>query len=137
MSAARPLPVVNDVSRPFWEACRRGVLVVQACRRCGHRQLYPRSLCHRCHARELEFVEAEGTGAIVSFTVVHRAASPAFADDVPYVLALVELDEGPRMLSTVSGPGTDTIDVGTRVRVWFDDAGGEVSLPRFAPDSDV
>jgi hypothetical protein len=124
------VPVVSDVSRGYWQACKRGVLVVQECGRCGGKQLYPRSICHHCHARELTFVEAAGTGEVVSFTVVHRAASAAFEEEVPYILAMIELDEGPRMLSTVTADGEDVV-IGSRVRAWFDAVDDEIALPKF------
>lgn len=136
-AGARPVPVVSDVSRPYWEGCRRGVLLVQECGRCGHRQLYPRSVCSACHSRDLSFIESAGKGTIVSFTVVHRAASSAFADDVPYVLALVRLDEGPTMMSTVTDTAPEAVTIDMPVRVWFDASNDEIALPRFRPNDMV
>ncbi len=88
----RPLPVVDEESRPYWEAARAHRLALQRCSACGRHVFYARALCPHCHREALEWVPAAGTGVVYSFTVVHRPASEAFADRVPYVVALIDLD---------------------------------------------
>ena len=93
---------------------------------------YARALCPHCHREALEWVPAAGTGVVYSFTVVHRPAGPAFADRVPYVVALIDLDEGVRMLSTLRIADPARARVGQRVSVTFEDL-EEVTLPVFEP----
>ena len=126
----RPLPVIDDESRPYWEAARDHRLVLQRCGACGRHVFYPRALCPHCHSDALEWVPAAGTGVVHSFTVVHRPPSKAFADRVPYVVALSDLDEGPRLLSTLRVADPAQARIGQRVSVAFEDL-GEVTLPVF------
>ena len=96
---SRPLPDPRlPEARPFWDGLRVGKLLLPACRRCGP-FFYPRILCPRCHTDEVAWIEASGRGAIYSFTVAYQAFHPEFKLPPPYALALVELDEGPRVLS--------------------------------------
>jgi uncharacterized protein len=126
----RPLPVIDDDSRPYWDAAREHRLLIQRCDGCGRAVFYPRSVCPYCGSAALTWFAAAGTGTVHSYTVAHRPAGPAFADAVPLVVALIDLDEGARMLSNVrADPGAMT--VGARVRVWYDDVTPEVTLPKF------
>jgi Predicted nucleic-acid-binding protein containing a Zn-ribbon len=129
----RPLPAIDDESRPYWEAAREHRFVLQRCGACGKHVFYARALCPHCHAAELEWVEASGRGTIHSYTVARRPAGPAFADRVPYVCVLVDLEEGPRMLSNLIVDDVDSVRVGQPVRVAFEDV-GEVTLPVFEPE---
>lgn len=134
MSYEKPLPVMNEESRPFWEACREGRLMLQRCGDCGGYVYYPRALCTHCHSGKLTWEEVSGEGVIYSYTVCHRPAGPAFSGDVPYVVALIDLKEGPRMMSNiVSGdPGSpENVKIGQAVRVVFDAVTDEVTLPKF------
>ena len=125
----RPLPGIDDESRPFWDAAREGRLLVQRSEGCGRHVFYPRAICPHCHEARLEWVDASGRGEIHSFTVAHRPAGPWFADKVPYVVALVELDEGVRMLGGLRVEDVSSVRVGQRVRVAFDAATDEVTIP--------
>jgi uncharacterized OB-fold protein len=131
--AERPLPAIDDESRPYWEAAREGRLAIQRCGACGEHVFYARALCPHCHAGELEWVEASGRGTVHSFTVARRPAGPWFADKVPYVVALVDLEEGPRLLGTLR-VAPEEAHVGQRVRVGFEQAGDDVALPVWDPD---
>ena len=128
---ARPAPEPNEDSRAFWEAVGRHQLLIQKCSSCGTLRLYPTHLCADCLAGSSESVVCSGKGTIYSFTVIHRAPLPAFADSVPYTVALIDLDEGPRMLSEVKGPPA-AMRVGARVEAVFEDAGAGVTLPKFS-----
>jgi uncharacterized OB-fold protein len=128
----RPQPVIDDESHPFWDAARERRLAIQRCRACNEYVFPPRALCPTCHDAALEWVDATGTGSVYSYTVARRPAGASFADKVPYVVAIVELDEGVRMLSNVVGVEVDAVRVGQRVQVTFEES-GEVTLPMFEP----
>jgi uncharacterized OB-fold protein len=128
----RPLPAIDDETRPYWDAAREGRLVLQRCTACGRHVFYARALCPHCHRGPLEWVDASGGGEVYSFTVARRSASPAFAHLVPYVVALIDLDEGVRMLATLRVDDPEQARVGQRVRVAFEEL-GEVTLPVFEP----
>lgn len=98
---APPLPLTDEVTRPWWDATRERRLVLQRCAGCGAYQHYPRPICLACAGDEVAFVAAAGTGTVQSYTVVHRAPSPAF--DPPYVVALVRLAEGPVLTTALVG----------------------------------
>ncbi|HEU5321721.1 MAG TPA: Zn-ribbon domain-containing OB-fold protein [Methylomirabilota bacterium] len=134
MSAyAKPLPDITPESRPFWEACRRHELVVQRCRACGESQHYPRGVCAWCWSDDLEWRPSAGRGTLWTFTVTHRTQARGFRDALPYVLAWVELEEGVQMLANVVGADPARLEIGLPVRVVFEDATPEVSIPRFTP----
>ena len=116
--AIRPTP--TGESRPFWEACNRGELLLQICESCNHVFYYPRFLCPSCGNDKLGWKSASGRGTIYSFT--HVAVSfygPQWESQVPYTPVLVDLDERVRMLSRLVGPDRDKVKIGDRVRVRF------------------
>lgn len=129
----RPLPVPDHDTRPYWEAARRHELLIQRCRACGQHYFYPRSHCPHCLSDQTEWLRASGRGTVYSFTVTHRAPHPGFADRVPYTVALIELAEGPRIMSNVVGCPPDDVRIGMPVEVDFEDVTPEVSLPVFRP----
>jgi uncharacterized OB-fold protein len=130
----RPVPTPSPHSAPFWEAARQHRLVIQRCRRCGTLQHYPRPWCTTCLHEDLDWVESPGRGTVYSFTVVRRTAHPAFAARVPYVYALVDLDEGPRFTTNVVGCPVDDVAVGMRVRARFEDVDDATAVVVFEPD---
>jgi len=131
---AKPALTTTSLSRPWWEAAAAGVLLVQVCSACGNAQHYPRILCSSCWALELQWTEAGGLGEVRAFTVVHMPGHPGWADDSPYVIALVWLDEGPTMMTRIVDVTPSDVHVGQRVvfssRVLSD---GEAQLPVFSP----
>ncbi|MEB2286109.1 MAG: OB-fold domain-containing protein [Myxococcales bacterium] len=134
MSATGPaLPPPDALTAPFWEECRRGVLAIAACADCGHRFLPPGPCCPRCWSRRLAVQEACGRGRVETFAVYRRTYHPALP--APYVVALIALDEGPRLISNVVGCAAAEVAVGMPVAVRFEKAGDRV-LPRFAPAGD-
>lgn len=130
---AKPLPLIRPETAPFWEAARAGRLVFQECRACGTRQLFPRTVCRHCLATELRWAESAGRGTVLSHTTIHQAAHPAFAADVPYVYAIVELDEGPRLPTNIVGVPPEAVRIGMPVRVVFTPVTAAISLPHFTP----
>lgn len=129
-----PAPVSNADAAPYWEAARRGELLLKRCVDCGHRHFPPRHLCPKCWSERLEWIRAGGMGTVYSFTIMHRAPMPAFAKRVPYVVALIDLDEGPRMMANVTGDDALATRIGDRVSVWFEERGEGARLPQFRRD---
>jgi hypothetical protein len=130
-----PLPSLDgEVDRAFWEAAAEGRLLVQECPDCGERQFFPRSWCHYCGAGDVEWVESAGTGRVHTHTVIRRATElPGFADEVPYVVAYVELDEGVRLCTNVVGCEPEEVEHGLAVEVTFERVSESVALPKFRP----
>lgn len=129
----KPLPQITAESRPFWEGCRRHELRIQRCRACGAVQHYPRGVCARCWSDDLEWRASAGRGTLYSFTVVHRTQARGFKDDLPYVLAYVELAEGVQVMTNIVGADPARLAIGMALRVVFEDVGDEVAIPRFTP----
>ena len=93
--AGKRFPRPTAISQPFWEGCRNQTLLIQRCRQCAHHQFYPRSICTKCMSEDLEWVSSSGRGTIRTFTVIRHPVSKAYAHEVPYVIALIQLEEGP------------------------------------------
>lgn len=127
---AKPLPIVDPSTQPYWDALKQHRLILRSCRACGQPHFYPRELCPHCHSDALDWIDAGGGGEIYSYTVAHRPAGPAFKDDAPYVLAIVQLDEGPRMMTRIDGE-RDAVSIGRRVRVSFVAGEDGFVLPHF------
>tara|TARA_R110001599_G_scaffold187281_2_gene381724 strand:- start:402 stop:821 length:420 start_codon:yes stop_codon:yes gene_type:complete len=132
---AKPMPTPDALSRPYWDGANQGLFRYQRCRGCGKAQFYSRSLCSHCQCTGLEWQSATGTGRIASFSVVHRAPIAAFAGDVPYVLALVDLHEGFRFMCNVLNCNPDDVRIGMPVRVVYETRpGSEQKIPQVEPD---
>lgn len=131
MEPSLPAPVANADSLPYWNAARERRLLIRKCSDCGQLHFMPRHLCPACWSDRLEWVESKGLGSVHSFTVIRRAPLAAFAPRVPYVIALIELDEGPRMMSNVLGEDALDTVIGDRVEVTFEDRGEGALLPQF------
>ncbi len=127
------LPPENAESAPFWEGCRAGELRLQYCPACQRYQFYPRILCTACGHRKPQWRAVSGAGKVTTFTIVRRAVSAAYEADVPYVVALVELAEGPVMMSNIVGCEAEAVFTGMPVRVVFAAFTDEVMVPQFQP----
>jgi uncharacterized protein len=127
------VPIVTDAeSRPYWDGLAAGELRIQRCSACGRAVFYPRAVCPHCFAGELTWIRAAGTGTVYAYTTVHRAPG-GLATQVPYPVALVDLEEGVRMLTRIVGTGPDEVRIGARVRLVITPlAGEERPLPCFA-----
>jgi uncharacterized OB-fold protein len=126
----RPAPRPDPESAPYWSATLDGRLVVQRCTSCGHHQLYARAHCLVCRSR-VEWVDASGRGTIYSYTVIRQNFSRAFRDLLPYVVALVDLDEGPRLMTNIVGSAAEDVRIGDAVQVRFEPVSDEAALPLF------
>lgn len=125
------LPARTPETEAFWAGCLAGELRLQRCAGCGRHQFPPRALCADCGCRALEWVRASGRGRIASFTVVRRPLSPAYAAEVPYVVALIRLEEGPMMMSNVVGCPPERIAMAAPVGVVFERRSESIALPQF------
>lgn len=126
-------PKPTSETAQFWQGCADGVLLHQRCLECGHAQFPPRSFCVRCRSRAPEWRASEGTGTLYSYTVVHRAPTPAFKEDVPYVIALVDFDDGFRMMVNLRDCPPEDLRIGLRVGLFFEPAAGGGALPQVRP----
>ena len=129
----KPLPPVHAESAAYWRACAEGRLVIQCCRDCGAHQFYPRLVCAACGSDALRWVEASGFATLKTWTVIRRAVSAAFAADVPYVVALVELEEGPTLMTNLVACDYETLEIGQPLRVTFEQRGPDLRIPQFQP----
>ncbi|MGD9986576.1 Zn-ribbon domain-containing OB-fold protein [Pseudonocardia sp.] len=125
----RPVPHPSPLTQPFWDACRDGRLLVQRCDKCGAHVFTPQEFCRECHADALTWVESAGVGHVVTFTVIWRPQTPAF--EVPYVVAVVRLEEGYEMVTNIVGAPPDAVVIGAPVRVRFTPVTDTVTLPCF------
>jgi uncharacterized OB-fold protein len=129
----KPVPLPDPATRDYWDAASRGELRLPRCTSCSKVHFYPRPACPHCGGTAFDWPRASGAGTIYSFTVVQRAPSPAFEGDVPYVVAIIALDEGPHLMSNVVGVDPSTVRIGQHVEVQFRDAAEGVRVPVFTP----
>lgn len=129
----KPLPRPTEDSAPFWEAAHKGELRMQQCQDCGHFRFPPAVVCARCLSERHEWIKLSGRGIVFSWIVVHQSQHPAFNSDTPYNVAIVELEEGPRLHTRIVGCANDEIRIGMPVEVVFDRVNDEVSLVNFTP----
>lgn len=132
----RDLPTIEDDSRPFWDAAREGRLLVTRCRGCGDVHHYPRPFCPSCWGENIEHIEASGRATLYTYSTVYRNELPPFAERVPYVAAVVELEEGPRLMTNIVGCEPDDLRIGMALEVTFSELSSEVSAPVFRAAGD-
>ncbi|MGO4385113.1 Zn-ribbon domain-containing OB-fold protein [Specibacter sp. RAF43] len=133
---AKPGFVWTPLTRTYWDAAAKGVLLLQRCGDCANLQHYPRSLCTNCWSEDLAWQAASGLGRVWTFTVVGIPGHAAWGSDVPYVLALVELDEGPRLMTNIVGCDPADVACGQRMRLSPHlGATGHQALLQFTPIS--
>jgi uncharacterized OB-fold protein len=126
----RPAPIADHDSAPYWRALHAGKLLIQKCTDCGDFQLYPRDRCLACRG-PVTFVEASGRGTIYSFTVIRQNYARPFRDWIPYVVALVELEEGPRLMTNVIDCDPDAVQVGAAVEATFEVVSEDAGIALF------
>lgn len=128
---SRPLPRITPDNEPFWEAARRHELRLQKCDDCGRIWWPPGPVCPDCLGERYTWAPVSGRGTVSSFVVFHKAWFPAFANETPYAVVQVELEEGPRLTANLVDVPPAEIRVGLPVTVVFDDVTAEVTIPRF------
>ncbi len=132
--SARLIPPVSPTTQPYWEGAARGQLMLQQCSACGQRPFPPHTHCEQCGSADLAWQAASGKGTIYTYTISYRAPHPVFRDQCPMVIAVVELDEGPRLITNIIECDPDHVAVGMAVEAAFekiDDS--DVVLPVFRP----
>jgi uncharacterized OB-fold protein len=129
----KPLPTPDLDSQAYWQGLKSGQLLLQHCGACGHVQFYQQAICRQCGSEDLTHRAASGRGIVHSFSVVHRAPGPAFKQDTPYAVLLVELAEGPRMISSLVEADPMAVQFDMPVELVCDPVNAEVVLPRFRP----
>jgi uncharacterized OB-fold protein len=127
----KPLPHLDEENRWFWEACARHELYLQTCASCSTIRFYPRALCPSCLSAKTEYLRASGRGTVYTFTVTYQNQAAGFRDELPYVMAYVELDEGPRILTNVVKTPPDAVTIGMPVEVVFEDIDEGLAIPKF------
>jgi uncharacterized OB-fold protein len=133
----KPLPAITPEAKPFWDAAAQQKFVVQQCQDCQSWIWTPRPSCNECGSEKIAWQPMSGKGEVYSFTVIRqivgRAASKAFEPDIPYVVAWVDLDEGPRLITNIVGCPVEDVKLGMKVSVVFEQASPEIWLPKFKP----
>jgi uncharacterized OB-fold protein len=129
----RPRPHPNPLTRPFWEGTGLGEFRIQVCERCGARIFYPRASCPQCGARALRWEAVSGRGTLYTYTVARRPTHAAFAARVPYVIAIVELEEGPRVTTNLVDCDPDAVEIGMPVELAFEEPSEGITIPLFRP----
>jgi uncharacterized protein len=127
-----PIPKPTPVTQPFWDATAQHKLLLQKCDQ-GHVFYYARTHCPVCLSNQLQWVEASGKGRLYSYTVARRPQSPDFAEDVPYIIAAITLEEGPRITSLLVDADPDNVTIDGRVEVTWDDTAPNLAMPYFRP----
>ena len=136
-----PKPAASWETRAYWEGCGRGELILQRCHDCQTVQHRPRAVCATCLSGEIDHFAASGKGSVYTYTVTHQNGIPPFRDALPYVLAYVDLEEGPRLMTNIVGCEPSEVEIGMHVVVDFaevdstglGEAGGDFAVPRFRP----
>jgi len=127
------LPIIDAESEPFWAGTRRRAFLFRHCHGCGRNHFYPRHACPHCWSANCEWRTASGKGRIFSYTVIHRNDSKPFHDQLPYIVALVDLDEGVRVTSNIVECTPEVVHVGMPLEVVYEEITDEVTLPQFRP----
>jgi len=132
---SKPLPQITPYSKPFWDGAKRHEFLIQKCKDCDKFVFYPKLVCPFCLSENLEWIKASGRGKVYSYMVVYSYQPRPFAEDVPYVVAIIELDEGVKMMSNVVECDPETVRCDMDVEVIFDDVTPDMTLTKFKPVS--
>jgi uncharacterized protein len=134
LSAARfDLPNADYETQEFWDGCRAGKFLLKHCNACGRDHFYPRPFCPTCWSDDVSWQEASGRGTLYTYSVVPVNDLPPFNERVPYVAAIVELDEGPRVMTNVEGVPHDALRIGMELVVDYKPISDDVTIPIFRP----
>ena len=129
----KPLPAISSLSKPYWDALRRREFRLPKCDRCGKIWYPPSPLCPACWARNFSWTCLSGRGRVTSWVVFHQSYFRSFEGELPYNVAEVELEEGPRLLTNLVGIANDAIRAAMPVEIFFDDVTADVTLAKFKP----
>lgn len=129
----KPLPSPTLDTKPYWEFCKKHELRMQKCMKCGYIRNPPNCMCPKCQSLDSQWVKLSGKGKVYTFTIMRHVYDKAFAHEIPYAVASIELEEGPRMVSGVTGCKPEDIKVDMPVDVYFEDINEAFALPKFRP----
>jgi hypothetical protein len=129
----KPVPDISNDTRPYWDGLKAGKLMLQRCADCGKVRHYPRPMCDGCYSMNVDWVQSTGKGAVHSYTISHHPFHAGFKEEMPYVLVTVDLEEGVRLNAQARGIGEDEVRVGLPVKIGFEAATEEFSLPVVLP----
>lgn len=127
-----PGPEITDLNRPYWDALKDGRLTYQCCQACGHKWLPARAECPGCLGEDWSWAQASGRARLISWVVYRIAYHASFAQRLPYTVAVVELDEGPRLFSNIVDADASRLKIDMPLRMVIEDEGG-FAVPRFNP----
>lgn len=136
MELERPLPQpITPEAQPYWNGLKEGKLMLPKCDDCGKAHFYPRIVCPHCHSRNISWIQASGKGKLFSFQIAHRSLNPAFKVKLPCVLAMIELEEGPRIMSNLINidPDPDVVKCDMPVEIVFEKQTDDITLALFQP----
>ena len=131
MAYNKPIPNPSPLTQPFWDGAKEGKLMLPRCTNCNRVHWYPRHICPFCHANTIEWIEGSGEGRLYTFAVQHRAFG-GWAEEAPFVTAYIDLNEGDRMLTVLRGVDAtkpETIRIGSKVKVEFEEASEDIHIP--------
>lgn len=131
----KPTPPMTAWSEPYWKAARAGKLMIQKCAECGRNIFYPRLACPFCSSDRLSWIQSSGRGTVYTFSVVQNNAPSAFVADLPFVIAIVRLEEGVQMMTNIVGCEPNEVRCEMPVEVVFEKLTDEITLPKFKPRS--
>ena len=127
------LPTPDNDSRHFWDAAREERFLIKRCADCGRAHYYPRPFCPHCWSANVDWEEATGRGELYTYSVVRRNDLPPFHERVPYVAAIVDLEEGPRAMTNVVDCEFDDLAIGMPLEVTFREISDDYTIPVFKP----
>ena len=131
----KPIPVPQGESDEYWNKAKEGELWLRNCNSCGNAYFYPRDISPCCFSKDTSWIKASGKASLHTYAIVHRAPHPGFAQDAPFVVAIVDLEEGPRMPTNIviDDPTPENLQIGMALEVIFEDISDKIALPKFKP----
>ena len=131
----KPIPVPQGESDEYWNKAKEGELWLRNCNSCGNPYFYPRDISPCCFSKDTSWIKASGKASLYTYAIVHRAPHPGFAQDAPFVVAIVELEEGPHMPTNIviDDPTPENLQIGMPLEVTFVDISEKIALPKFKP----
>ncbi len=131
----KPIPVPQGESDEYWNKAKEGELWLRNCNSCGNPYFYPRDISPCCFSKDTSWIKASGKASLYTYAIVHRAPHPGFAQDAPFVVAIVDLEEGPRMPTNIviDDPTPENLQIGMPLEVIFEDISEKIALPKFKP----
>lgn len=133
---AKPLPLIEPEAQPYWEALKAHTMKIQRCAECATWYFPPRTLCPSCLSDNVEWTRVSGRGTVYAATAFHHAFDPAYEGEVPYNVSIVQLEEGPRLVSNVIGITPEEVQIGQSVEVVYEDVTEKITLAKFTPVRD-